>query len=354
METGEQRIDNAEVWAGRRDMILQGAQQVMGKFPDRATLPPLDVKLGQESKSNGYTKITLTYNADGIDRVPADLYLPEPREKDKRYPAIVALHQTSVNGRADLGGGAKNPNMGYAPELARRGYVVIAPDYPSFGDAAKYDFAADKYESGTMKAIVNHMRAVDVLVARDDVDADRIGTIGHSLGGHNAIFLGVFDERVKVVVTSCGWTPFHDYYKGNLKGWVQDRYMPRIRDVYGSDPDKVPFDFPELIAAIAPRAFFSVSPTRDSNFEVEGIKRAEAAAKPIFELLGAPDNIRVLYPEDEHNFAPEMRQAAYAFMDKVVGNTTATKQASIDEVDFSGELPRIAPTEPKDAIATFK
>ena len=58
-----------------------------------------------------------------------------------------------------------------------------------------------------MKGIWNHMRCVDLLVSRDDVDAEKIGTIGHSLGGHNAIFLGVFDRRVKVVVSSCGWTP---------------------------------------------------------------------------------------------------------------------------------------------------
>ena len=249
-------------------------QQVMGKLPDRAKLPPLDVKLGEPTRADGYTRVPLTYNADGHDRVPAHLYLPEPREPGKRYPAIVALHQTSANGKDDLGGGAKNPNNSYVPELVRRGYVVICPDYPSFGELKDYDFAKDPYESGTMKGVVNHMRAVDVLAGRDDVDAGRIGAIGHSLGGHNAIFLGVFDERVKVVVTSCGWTPFHDYYKGNLKGWTQDRYMPRIRDVYESNPDKVPFDFPELIAAIAPRAFFSVSPTRDANFEVEGVQRA--------------------------------------------------------------------------------
>ena len=39
-------------------------------------------------------------------------------------------------------------------ELARRGYVVLAPDYPSFGDYA-YDFGTDRYSSGTMKGIFN-------------------------------------------------------------------------------------------------------------------------------------------------------------------------------------------------------
>ena len=52
----------------------------------------------------------------------------------------------SPRGRRDLEAGARNANMGYAPELARRGYVVLCPDYPSFGDYA-YDFAEDDCES---------------------------------------------------------------------------------------------------------------------------------------------------------------------------------------------------------------
>jgi putative membrane-bound dehydrogenase-like protein len=206
-----------------------------------------------------------------------------------------------------------------------------------------------------MKALVNHMRAVDVLVARDDVDANRIGATGHSLGGHNAIFLGVFDERVKVVVSSCGWTPFHDYYGGNLKGWTQDRYMPRIRDVYGSDPDKVPFDFPELIACIAPRAFFSASPMSDANFDVNGVKRGIAAAQPIYDLLGASTKLQARHPNVEHDFTPAMRNEAWAFVDQVLGNAPVDKaKKSLETEDFAAELPRIPPHEPKDALSTFQ
>ena len=56
-----------------------------------------------------------------------------------------------------------------------------------------------------MKGIVNHIRAVDLLQQRDEVDPRRIGVIGHSLGGHNAMFVAAFDERLAVIVSSCGW-----------------------------------------------------------------------------------------------------------------------------------------------------
>src|SRR5688572_21658658 len=132
-QAGERPVKSADDWARRRAGVLDAMQQVMGKLPDPATLPALDVKLGEPTRADGYSRVPLTYNADGHGRVPAHLYLPEPREPGKRYPAIVALHQTSANGKDDLGGGAKNPNNSYVPELVRRGYVVICPDYPSFG-----------------------------------------------------------------------------------------------------------------------------------------------------------------------------------------------------------------------------
>jgi dienelactone hydrolase len=166
-----------------------------------------------------------------------------------------------------------------------------------------------------MKGIFNHMRAVDLLVARPEVDATRIGAIGHSLGGHNAIFVGVFDKRVKAVVSSCGWTPFGDYYGGNIKGWTSDRYMPRLRDVYTLDPKQVPFDFQELVAALAPRHFYSVSPLRDHNFDVNGVRKAEAEARQVFTLLGAEGNLRIECPDVAHDFPEASRQAAYDFLD---------------------------------------
>jgi pimeloyl-ACP methyl ester carboxylesterase len=236
---------------------------------------------------------------------------------------MLALHQTSRRGKREVTGEEGTPpNQAYAKELAQRGYAVLAPDYPSFGDYP-YDFRHSKYASGTMKGIFNHMRGVDLLQAREDVDPERIGVIGHSLGGHNAIFAGAFDQRLKVVVSSCGWTPFHEYYGGKLAGWAQDRYMPRIRDRYQLDPNRMPFDFYEVAAALAPRAFFSNSPLGDDNFAVAGVKKAELEIRKVFALLGAADRLQVRYPDCKHDFPPDVRREAYRFIDRVLGHTPA-------------------------------
>ncbi len=293
--TGEHRIKTPEDWAKRRADILQGMQEAMGKLPDRSHLPPLDVQISETFEGPTFTRYKLSFTADEGDRVPCYLFVPKGLD-GASVPGILALHQTTPLGKMEPAGLGPNENKHYGLELAKRGYVVLVPDYPSFGDY-DYDFNADSYTSGSMKGIFNHMRAIDLLVSRSEVDPDRIGVIGHSLGGHNAMFVGMFDERIKVIVSSCGWTPFHHYYGGKLEGWTSDRYVPAIRDVYQLDPDRVPFDMYEIVASFAPRAFFSISPLHDSNFDVEGVRKVIAEAQPIYDLLGASDKLQVRYPD---------------------------------------------------------
>lgn len=91
--------------------------------------------------------------------------------------------------------------------------------------------------------------------------------------------------------------------------------MPRLRDRYQLDLTRVPFDFPELIAALAPRAFFTNSPLHDANFDVEGVRACLASARPIYDLLGVPDRLVAVHPDAEHSFPIAQRLAAYRFLD---------------------------------------
>jgi hypothetical protein len=178
-----------------------------------------------------------------------------------------------------------------------------------------------------MKGIFNHMRCVDLLQSLPDVDPDRIGVIGHSLGGHNAMFVAAFDPSIKVIVASCGWT-LMDYYNigeeaskkygGRLGPWAQERYMPLLRTRFNLDPERIPFDFDEVIAALAPRPFFSNSPLRDSNFDVNGVKKGITSASQVYSLLNAEQYLRAYYPDAEHDFPSEVRLIAYNFIDSVL------------------------------------
>ncbi|MCA9146147.1 MAG: alpha/beta fold hydrolase, partial [Planctomycetales bacterium] len=229
--------------------------------------------------------------------------------------AMLCLHQTTGIGKGEPAGLGGKPTLHYAHELAERGFVCIVPDYPSFGDYP-YDFKTQgkHYASGSMKAIWNNIRAVDLLVSLPQVDSDRIGCIGHSLGGHNSLFTAAFDQRLKAVVTSCGFTAFHHYYEGKLAGWTSDRYMPRIRDLYENDPDQVPFDFYEVLAAICPRSIFINAPLHDSNFDVTGVRKVVEEVGKAYDLVSLRENVVAKYPDSAHDFPDAVRQEAYAWL----------------------------------------
>jgi dienelactone hydrolase len=302
-------------WEMRRAQVLANFQIVAGRLPPADAKLPLDVRVEEEARVGDLVRRKITLATAAGQRVAAYLFLPPAAGKGKRCPAVLCLHPTGAAGKQLVAGLTDKPNRGYALELARRGYVALAPDYPTFGDYA-VDLSGRSDPGGTMRAIRDNVRCVDLLVSLDQVDAEHIGAIGHSLGGHNAIFTAVFEPRIKAVVSSCGFTRFHKYKGGNLAGWASPRYMPKIASAYGNDPDRVPFDFPELIAAIAPRAFFTSSPLHDDNFDVGGVRDCIAAAAPVYKLLGAPENLQAVYPDCAHDFPDAAREQAYAFLDR--------------------------------------
>ncbi|MBA4107783.1 MAG: hypothetical protein C0485_18775 [Pirellula sp.] len=314
-------IATATDWNQRRAQIVAAVEDVMGPLPRPAVPQPLEVEVLEEVVEDDLIRRKLAYHTDRSDqRVTAWLLLPRNPATEERQslPAMLCLHQTTTPGKDQPVGLADRPSLHYALELTRRGYVTLSPDYPSLGEYA-YDFESDEYVSGSMKAIYDNTRAIDLLQSLPEVDPDRIGCIGHSLGGHNGLFTALFDDRLKVVVTCCGFTRFARYMGGDLTGWTGPRYMPRIASNYGLSPQNVPFDFSEIIASLAPRGVFVVAPLRDANFDVVGVRETMAAAAPIFALLGAEERLVALYPDAEHDFPAESREAAYEFIDATIG-----------------------------------
>jgi acetyl esterase/lipase len=298
---------------------------VMGPLPGPERKVPLDVKVVEETKLDGYVRKKLSFAAEKDDRVPAWLLVPDPAKFPGKRPAALVPHQTIAIGKDEPVGLGTQESKRIALHLVRRGYVCLAPDYPSFGEY-KYDFANSPYASGCMKAIWNNLRAVDLLQTLSEVDPDRIAAIGHSLGGHTAIFSAAFDDRIKVVVSSCGFCSFRSYYNGDLTGWTSPRYMPRIATVYGKNPAKVPFDFADVVTSFAPRAFLAVAPEKDSNFAVAGVREVMAAAKPAYETAGAPEKLKAIYPPGGHDFPEEARSEAYAFLDRWLKDTSPKRR----------------------------
>jgi dienelactone hydrolase len=300
-------------WEIRRSHIIDSLQLVMGPLPEPEA-SPLDLQIEATEELPRVRRQRISFRSAGEDRVPAFLLTPRDLPPGMKVPGILCLHQTTAIGKEEPAGLGGKPNLHYALELAERGYVTLAPDYPNFGDY-KFDPYAHGFSSATMKAIFNHRRAIDLLQSLPEVDPDRIAVIGHSLGGHNSLFLAAFDPRIKAVVTSCGFTSFAKYKGGNLAGWSHKGYMPRIAEIYGNDPAQMPFDFTELLACLAPRPVFINAPVGDDNFDVSGVRDCVAAALVVYrKIYHAARNLQVIYPSGGHDFPPQAREAAYQFL----------------------------------------
>jgi dienelactone hydrolase len=305
------RISTASQWKERRAQILASMQRVMGPLPDNEKRVLLDVRIEREEDVGRYVRKKLSYQSAPGERVPAWLLVPKARAG--RSPAMLVLHQTTNHGKDEAVGLAGLPNLHLGKELAERGYVVLAPDYPTLGDH-EIDVYAKGWKSASMKAIWDNIRGIDLLQSLPEVDSKRIGVIGHSLGGHNGLFTAAFDTRIRCTITNCGLTSFSHYNGGNLAGWSGPRYMPQIKTDFPT-PDKMPFDFHDVLAAIVPRALYVSAPLYDSNFDVAGVRDVVASIKPVYILFHAENRLAAVHPDCEHDWPTTERFAAYAWLD---------------------------------------
>lgn len=308
----ENVVQSVRDWQKRRSEILSRMQEVMGPLPGREKRCALDMEIHEDIDCGSYLLREISYASEPGGRVPAYLLVPKIAfEAKTRLPSALALHPTHRLARKVVVGLGESPNDEYGVELAKRGYVVLAPSYPLLGDYNP-DLNALGYVSGTMKAVWDNMRGLDLLESLPYVRRGKFAAIGHSLGGHNSIYTAVFDQRIKVVVSSCGFDSFRNYMDGNIKGWTSERYMPRLLNYKLA---MLPFDFHELIGAVAPRACFVSAPLGDTNFKWRSVDEVARAARTIYQLHGAPDKLRVEHLDCGHLFPPEMRQAAYSVID---------------------------------------
>ncbi len=311
-------------WRKRRAQILDGMQAVMGPLPGKEKRSPLVPRVEEEKDCGAYIQRYLTYVAEPGARVPAYLLVPKNViESRRRAPAVLVLHPTDLaHGHRSSVEQVNQKYRAYARELVERGFVVLAPSYPLMANYQP-DLKALGYQSGTMLAIHNNRRGLDLLDSLPFVKRGKYGVLGHSLGGHNAIYTAVFDDRIQVVVSSCGFDSFLEYYGGNPenwqrgRGWCQDRYMPKLADYRGRLED-IPFDFYELLGALAPRHVFINAPLADKNFQCKSVQEIVGAAKSIYRLHGAEARLEVEHPACEHDFPYEQRERAYRLLESVL------------------------------------
>ncbi|MEN6302839.1 MAG: dienelactone hydrolase family protein [Armatimonadia bacterium] len=306
-------------WPAKRRDIIRRLEPLLGEMPAEA--PPLRPQVLGQTDEPKYLLQKVEYRVEAGETCRAWLLMPRPLAH--RQPAIVCCHQRVERGKDELAGVQGHRQLALAKELAGRGFVCLAPDcltagervYPGRGAFEATPYYEQHPSSSLMgKMLWDHQRALDFLCMLDAVDSDRLGVIGHGLGGQNAIMLAAFDHRVKVAGASCAYAPFAADEKPERWG----DYLPGLKGYFerGEHP---PFLWVEALALLAPRAFHYTYALEDSVYPA-GRAVAEDMLKlgRLYDLLGCRQKFIYHEHPGDHEYPKAAREEAYRLFKAVL------------------------------------
>ena len=238
-------------------------------------------------------------------------------------PGILAVHQHHSDwdvGKSEVVGLTNDNMYSYGVDLVRRGYVVIAPDIICFEDRKdngkfnidkeskarfeRYKFCDYLLHGTTLQTKTLHdlSVAVDVLSSLEYVENDKIGVVGHSLGGQEAIWLEWYDKRIKVGASSCGLSMMKDIIENKI-----------IHSFYLYIPNMLKYcDFDELIREITvDRKLIMSSGLKDERHcPISGIKTIEKNNNN--------SNFKSIIFDGDHQFGDNEKKEMYEFIDDIL------------------------------------
>ncbi|MBI4559204.1 MAG: prolyl oligopeptidase family serine peptidase [Candidatus Hydrogenedentes bacterium] len=307
--TDLKNIKSLNDWRKFRDEIQSVVLDVLQEWPPEHA--ELQVKVLDEVQFAGYVRRRVNYFVDEWERVTAWMFVPEDRDE---MPAILCCHQTVPQGKDEPAGLEGDPNLAFAQHYAELGYVTLAPDCITAGERVSVglqpfdtaNFYKDYPRMSAMgKMLWDHMHALDVLCDTRRVDSARIGVVGHSLGGYNALLLSAFDERVQACVASCAFTRFAD--DPEPERWARENWfvhLPKLRPAIKKR--RFPFDWEHILALAAPIPLLLLTASNDDVFpHAESCQKASQTARTVYRLLGATEALECHTHDYGHQMTPE-------------------------------------------------
>jgi len=329
-ESVTNRATSVNVWENRREQIASTIQQVLGA-PTDMKVPKLEVReLGVEDL-DGYTRRHINIKSEADDWIPAYLLVPK-KLSAQRVPAMICLHQTVAQGKEEPCGMKGDPELAFAVELVKRGYVCIAPDVIGFGERiaqAKqpYDNSIAFYRKHPGWSFIGKMvwdvgRVVDYLESLPFVDPKRIGSIGHSHGAYGTLFATAFEPRISAAVASCGFTTFRT--DPNPERWSHLTALIPQLGFYLPDVASIPFDWQHVLALAAPRKLFVWYTTKDSVFpNTENLNALLKDVQGVYRLYRNEGALACQSSDGPHKFPKEQREAAYRWLDQNLAQSSS-------------------------------
>jgi len=294
--------------AGRRARLYE----LLGDLPDRHR--PIGATKRGEEERDGYVLESWVLDLNGLEAVPA--FLARPKGAGRRAPAVVFDH--SHGGGYDIGKkefvegrGYMQPTP-YAKALTDEGYFALCIDHWCFGErnvATEMDtFKAMLWQGRVLwgMMVYDSIRALDWLLAREDVDGSRVATLGMSMGSTMAQWLAALDERVKVTVDICCLTEYQTLLaaKGLARHGIYYYVPGLLKEFTASDVN----------ALIAPRAHLGLAGTRDDLTPLAGLDIIDRELAAVYAEAGHPERWKLLRYDVAHQETAEGRREALGFL----------------------------------------
>jgi dienelactone hydrolase len=290
-----------------------------GPWPEPGDLRPL---VRETVQKDGYKLLSITYEAEPGDRIPAYLLIPDGVSASRPAPAVAVWHQHNGAyhlGKVEPAGLAGSPVHHTGVALAKEGYVVICPDALCFGerqskqlrggDFERFEFLRCVVAGKCMawKNILDMRRAIDYLCSRPEVVREKIGCYGHSMGSTHTWLVGPWEPRLKCLVGNCCLPTYAAIHRTHIlhcfpnfiPGWLQ----------YGDTPD--------VAGLIAPRALHLNLGELDGGSPIEEVRQGVRTIARAYARAGAADQFsHFIEPGTGHVLSDAMWQRARQWFGK--------------------------------------
>jgi dienelactone hydrolase len=289
-----QPIRDPAAWQRRRAELQRWWTEFLGIEARAAPAP--DFRVLEEERIGTVLRQRIAY--DSAPGWPTEAYLLRPDKLANRVPGVVVFHSTVDSSIRQPAGVEGQAEKAFGLELAQRGLLTLCPRNYLWPENRRLDATgqAERYlrekprSKGMAKMLSDAMIAVDLLASLPQVDAQRIGALGHSLGAKEVLYLAAFDPRVRVTVSSEGGIGT------TFSNWEDAWYL-------GPDIQRPEFthDHHELLAMVAPRPFLLVGgDSADGDRSWPYIE----AAMPVYELLGNSPRLGLFNHRQGHAVPP--------------------------------------------------
>ena len=285
---------------------------LLGDLPARDR--PLSARLISEEECDGYLLETLVLDLNGVEEVPA--YFVKPLQTSGPVPCLLYNH--AHGGNYDIGkdelltGRAALQSPYYAQSLTAHGWSALCIDTWAFGQRQGRSesrlFKEMLWRGQVMwgMMVYDSLRSVDYLLSRKDVDGDRLGTIGISMGSTMAWWVAALEPRVKLCVDICCLTDFEELVAaGNVDGHGIYYYVPSLLKH---------FTTAQINALIAPRPHLSLAGNYDLLTPPAGLDRIDAELIKIYAEMGAAGAWHLERYEIGHFETADMRARIVQFL----------------------------------------